>query len=141
MYAGRAFKCGISLRSFIETAKTDHLVFKQEIYRVFIDRSDKTESDFASHKGCCLGKWYYEGDGRVCFSKLPGYAEIKPPHMRVHEYGRAAVAAYHAGDIATGVKELRRMEQASMEVLNFLENMATSGESDPSVLCVGELLR
>jgi chromosome segregation ATPase len=130
-----------SLRSFVETAKTDHLVFKQEIYRVFIGRSDKTASDFASHKGCRLGKWYYEGDGKGCFSKLPGYAEIEPPHMRVHEYGRAAVVAYCAGDIATGVKELGRMEQASMEVLNFLEKMAASGESDPSVLCVGELLR
>ncbi len=130
-----------SLRSFVETAKTDHLVFKQEIYRVFINRSDKTESDFASHKGCRLGKWYYEGDGKGCFSKLPGYAEIEPPHMRVHEYGRAAVAAYRSGDIATGVKELGRMEQASMEVLNFLEKMAASGENDPSVLCVGELIR
>ncbi|GAB1395030.1 methyl-accepting chemotaxis protein [Rhodocyclaceae bacterium] len=130
-----------SLRSFVETAKTDHLVFKQEIYRVFINRSDKSESDFASHKGCRLGKWYYEGDGKGCFSRLPGYAEIEPPHMRVHEYGRAAVAAYRVGDIATGVKELGRMEQASMEVLNFLEKMAASGENDPSVLCVGELLR
>ena len=126
-----------ALRSFVETAKTDHLVFKQEIYRVFLGVSDKNPGDFASHKSCRLGKWYYEGDGKDCFSRLPGYAEIEPPHVRVHNHGHAAVSCYRSGDIEKGIGELSEMERASMEVLANLEQMAVSGENNPAVLCIG----
>jgi predicted nucleic acid-binding Zn-ribbon protein len=126
-----------ALRSFVETAKTDHLVFKQEIYRVFLGLSDKGAGDFASHTGCRLGKWYYEGDGKACFSKLPGYREVEPPHKRVHQCGQMAVAAYRSGDIEASVGLLAEMERASMEVLAQLETMAGAGEGDPSILCVG----
>jgi hypothetical protein len=125
-----------ALRSFVETAKTDHLVFKQYIYRVFLGISDKSAEDFASHKTCRLGKWYYEGDGRECFSKLPGYAAVEPPHKRVHEFGRAAVVAFRAGDGEIGVANLAQMETASMEVLAALDLIAASGENDPSLLCI-----
>jgi chromosome segregation ATPase len=126
-----------ALRSFVETAKTDHLVFKQEIYRVFLGVSDKGPDDFASHTACRLGKWYYTGDGKDCFSRLPGYMDVEPPHKRVHEHGRAAVGAFRAGDTDGGIRGLAEMERASMEVLNQLERMAAAGENDPTVLCVG----
>jgi len=126
-----------ALRSFVETAKTDHLVFKQEIYRVFLGVSDKGPDDFASHNACRLGKWYYEGDGKACFSRLPGYADVEPPHKRVHEYGRTAVSGYRSGDLDAGVLGLAEMERASMEVLSQLERMASAGEDNPAVLCIG----
>jgi hypothetical protein len=125
-----------ALRSFVETAKTDHLVFKQQIYLVFLGISDKTADNFSSHTTCRLGKWYYEGDGRECFSKLSGYTSVEGPHKRVHEHGRAAVAAYRDGDVDAGVANLAQMEQASMEVLAALDLIAASGENDPSLLCV-----
>jgi len=126
-----------ALRSFVETAKVDHLVFKMEIYKVFLGLTDKAESDFASHTGCRLGKWYYEGDGRHCFSKLPGYTGVEQPHIEVHKHGVAAVRAFRAGDHDTGLAELGRMEAASMLVLRNLETMAASGGNDPSILCAG----
>ena len=125
-----------ALRSFVETAKKDHLVFKMEIYRVFLGTSDKGPDDFASHTGCRLGKWYYEGDGKACFSVLPGYAEVEPPHKRVHAHGQSAVRALRAGDLDKGLEEVGEMERASMEVLDQLERMAKAGEGDPSILCV-----
>jgi hypothetical protein len=128
-----------ALRSFVETAKKDHLVFKMEIYRVFLGVSDKGPEDFASHTVCRLGKWYYDGDGKACFSQLPGYAAVEPPHMRVHSHGKAAVQAYRAGDILKGLNELGEMERASMEVLNHLETMASSGENDPGILCTASI--
>ena len=97
----------IALRSFVETAKTDHLVFKMEIYRVFLGLSDKQADDFARDKVCRLGKWYYEGDGKVYFSRLPGYSQLEPPHLRVHAHGKAAVEALRAGDLARGLASLR----------------------------------
>ncbi len=127
-----------ALRSFVETAKKDHLVFKMEIYRVFMGISDKNADDFSSHTGCRLGKWYYEGDGRDCFSKLPGYADVEPPHKRVHAHGQAAVRCFRAGDPTAGLAELGEMERASMGVLDSLETMAKAGEGDPGILCLGQ---
>lgn len=128
----------VALRSFVETAKMDHIVFKQEVYRVFLGASDKQAADFSSHTGCRLGKWYYEGDGKSCFSKLPGYRDVESPHKQVHEHGRSAVKAYRSGDLKSAILELAAMENASMEVLHSLEIMAASGENDPSILCIGE---
>jgi chromosome segregation ATPase len=125
-----------ALRSFVETAKKDHLVFKMEIYRVFMGVSEKNAEDFASHTGCRLGKWYYEGDGKECFSRLAGYTEVEPPHKRVHAHGQNAVRLFRAGDLAAGLAEVGEMERASMEVLAQLETMAAAGERDPSILCV-----
>jgi chromosome segregation ATPase len=126
-----------ALRSFVETAKKDHLVYKMEIYRVFLGLSDKGPDDFASHTACRLGKWYYEGDGKQNFSRLPGYAAVEPPHLEVHAHGKAAVRAFRAGDIETGITEIAQMEHASIAVLNHLETMAAAGEQDPSILCAG----
>jgi hypothetical protein len=128
-----------ALRSFVETAKKDHLVFKMEIYRVFLGVSDKGPDDFASHTGCRLGKWYYEGDGKACFSRLPGYTAVEPPHMKVHSHGKAAVQAYRSGNLVDGLAELGEMERSSMEVLNQLETMANAGESNPGILCTSDM--
>ena len=126
-----------ALRSFAETAKKDHLVYKMEIYRVFLGLSDKGPDDFASHTACRLGKWYFEGDGKASFSKLPGYRELDPPHQRVHAHGKEAVRAFHDGDLDTGIAAIAQMEEASIEVLNHLETMAAAGERDSSALCLG----
>ncbi len=124
-----------ALRSFVETAKVDHLVFKMEIYKVFLGLSNKTESEFASHTSCRLGKWYYEGDGKNCFSRLPGYQGVESPHVAVHQHGVSAVRHFHAGNQQAGLAELGRMEAASAQVLQNLEVMADSGQKDPGILC------
>ena len=126
-----------ALRSFVETAKVDHLVFKMEIYKVFMGLSDKNEGDFASHTSCRLGKWYYEGDGRDCYSQLQGYQAVEPPHIDVHKHGVAAVRLFRAGEYAQSLDELGKMEAASRGVLKNLEIMAASGDRDPTVLCAG----
>jgi hypothetical protein len=60
-------------------AKIDHIVFKFRIYLAVFGMLDLKAGDVATHTGCRLGKWYYEGEGQACFSKLPGYREIEPP--------------------------------------------------------------
>lgn len=125
---------GAGLRSFTELAKIDHLVYKFEIYKVFMGISEKKAEDFASHKGCRLGRWYYEGEGRTCFSKLDGYQAMETPHQQVHQYGRDAVSQLLGGDFTGGAQQLTRMEEASMEVLACLSRMAAAGLNDP--LCL-----
>ena len=124
-----------ALRSFVELAKVDHLIFKFEVYRVFFGLSPKTSGDFADHNACRLGKWYYGGEGRECFSLLAGYREVEAPHKAVHAHAHAALDAFHAGDMVAGLEEMGRMEHASQEVIAGLEMMAANGERDSSILC------
>ncbi|OAI27342.1 MULTISPECIES: methyl-accepting chemotaxis protein [Methylomonas] len=124
-----------SLRSFCELAKLDHLIYKFEVYKVLFRLSSKTIRDFAEHTECRLGKWYYQGEGRACFSKLPGYSEIEQPHMTVHQAALKALTAHTAGDDQTMLASVGRMEQASLDVLSNLEKIAHSAEVDAGVLC------
>ena len=119
-----------ALRSFVEVAKLDHL-----IYKVYLGVSKKQPEDFASHTACRLGKWYYEGDGRDCFSRLPGYREIEPAHVRFHKQGVEAVRSFYAGQYDDGLDKILDLEQARLKVLEELEHMAAAGKSDPNLLC------
>lgn len=124
-----------ALRGFVELAKTDHMVYKFSVYQVLMGHSKKTAEDFVNHHNCRLGKWYFEGEGRDCFSKLPGYKEMDVPHKAVHSYGKDAVTAFHEGNIPRAIESVKEMEDASMLVLDNLEQMASSAEANSDLLC------
>ncbi|MFA6121516.1 MAG: methyl-accepting chemotaxis protein [Sideroxydans sp.] len=124
-----------ALRSFVEVAKIDHILYKFEIYKVFMNISDRKADSFASHQGCRLGKWYFEGEGKDCFSKLDGYQAVANPHHNFHQNGKDAVTAFHAGDPLRGMELVAKMESDSMAVLAALERIAIAGEADNSLLC------
>lgn len=127
-----------ALRSFVELAKTDHLVFKFNIYQVMMGVSDMNPDEFSDHTRCRLGKWYYEGEGHACFSKLAGFRELEEPHRAVHRHALEALAQHADGNVDNALRELKSMEEASMLVLQCLENMAIAVETDNSLLCHGE---
>ena len=124
-----------ALRSFVEVAKIDHILYKFEIYKVFMNISDRRADTFASHTACRLGKWYFEGEGKDCFSRLDGYTAVANPHQSFHQNGKEAVAAFHAGEQLRGMDLVGRMETDSMMVLAALERVAVAGEGDNSLLC------
>jgi chromosome segregation ATPase len=124
----RATIRGTALRAFVEVAKVDHLIYKMEIYKVFMGLSQKTAADFSSHTACRLGKWYYEGDGKDCFSTLDAYKDIELPHKNVHTSGKSAVEKFFEGDFDQALQYANQMEQASSQVLRDLESMAVEGE-------------
>jgi hypothetical protein len=127
---------GSSLKSFVEVAKVDHLVFKFRIYLGLFGLEAVDPNTVASHTTCRLGKWYYEGEGRECFSRLDGYREIEAPHIDVHRYGIEALRARIAGNSGDMLRHVEAMEQASFRVLDNLQRMAEVADSDPSVLCI-----
>jgi len=118
-----------ALRTFVEVAKVDHLIYKAEIYKVFMGLSEKNAADFSSHTACRLGKWYYEGDGKELFAGYAGYKGIEAPHKAVHASGKDAVERYRSGDFLAGLNCVTEMENASRQVLEELEKLASSGES------------
>jgi hypothetical protein len=127
---------GSALTSFVEVAKVDHLVFKFRIYLGLFGLEQVNPEQVASHTACRLGQWYYEGEGRECFSRLDGYRDIEAPHIDVHRYGIEALRARQAGDNAAMLRHVQAMEQASLRVLDNLQRMAEGAVSNPSVLCI-----
>ena len=125
-----------ALKSFTELAKMDHLIYKFEIYKVLTGVSAKRAEEFASHTGCRLGKWYYEGEGKQCFADLDGYRAMEKPHGEVHLFGREAVNLHGKGDMIAATAQLARMEAASAEVLSCLERMSVHGQNSPDILCL-----
>jgi len=124
-----------ALRSFVEVAKIDHIIYKFEIYKVFMGISDRDADSFAPHTDCRLGKWYFDGEGKSCFSKLDGYAAMANPHQAFHQHGREAVTAFRSGDPLRGIELVGQLEADSMEVLSALERVAVAVEGDSSLLC------
>jgi len=113
----------VAKKNFFELVKIDHLVFKFEVYKVIFGISNKKADEFASHKTCRLGKWYYEGEGKKNFSHLPGYRDIDKPHAEVHDFGRQAINMFFIGDMAKCAEMLRQMESSSAVVIDKLNNL------------------
>jgi hypothetical protein len=124
-----------ALRSFVEVAKIDHILYKFDIYKVFMGISDRQADSFSSHTGCRLGKWYYEGEGKDCFSRLDGYTTVANPHQAFHQYGKDSVSEFRSGNALRGMDLVEKMEAASMDVLAGLERIAVAGEAESSLLC------
>ncbi len=124
-----------ALRGFVELAKLDHLAFKFRVYQQIAEPSSGVGEPLPDHHGCRLGVWYYQGEGRDCFSQLSGYRDLERPHQMVHEHGNAAIDALRHQQLDRLAHHLDQMEQASMKVLQELERMAQAGELDKSLLC------
>jgi hypothetical protein len=127
---------GSSLRGFCDLAKLDHLVFKMRLYKVLFGLDTGKAGAFASHTECRLGKWYYEGEGRECFAKLPGFREVEAPHVRVHQAAQDALGAFAEGDAVRVAEAAAEMERASLGVLAGLERMAMASDEGVT-LCSG----
>ena len=116
-------------------AKVDHLVFKFRIYMGLFGIADLKPGQVAAHTDCRLGKWYYEGEGRACFSQLAGYKELEAPHIDVHKFGVAAVEAKADGDLAGVLRNVEAMEAASVRVVENLDRMSDVAMKEPALLC------
>ncbi len=124
-----------ALRTFVELAKLDHLIFKFAVYEQFMGNKEPNPDSVVHWTACRLGKWYYEGEGHHCFSQLPGYKEIEEPHKKVHEGAAAALAALVQEDVDQAFDKLEYMEDASLEVQNNLSRIADAGDDNQELLC------
>lgn len=124
-----------ALRGFVSGVKVDHMVFKMSIYNVFMGVTDLKSDDLSDHHNCRLGKWYYEGEGVQCFSKINGYQQVEEPHKEVHVQGKKALYSLEQGNFSEGLEFLKKMESASLDVQMALEQIAQSADKDNSLTC------
>ena len=116
---------GLSLpKLVIHLAKSDHVIWKKRLASMLVGRAELHSSELADHHQCRLGKWY----DNVTDPLLTGRAEFRElvgPHKIVHEAGKLAVDLYNGGDLSGALRELRRVNEASQDVLRILTALGT----------------
>ncbi len=113
--------------AYAELANIEELALKLEVYKVLLGLSDLGPDALPDETQCRLGRWYYEGEGKAEFSRLPGYREMEGPHKAVHDHARQAVERYRGGDPAGALEALTRMEQANLTVMAGMQRILASG--------------
>lgn len=108
----------MSIQQFFNTVKIDHVLWKEAIYIHLLNNDD--ENCVNQHTECRLGKWYYQGEGRK-FAGSEAFRRLEEPHKLVHQSGRLALAANMAGDQDAVVKYIQQMEQASVDVIKYID--------------------
>jgi len=109
--------------SFIELIKMDHILFKLDVYKVFLGVSKKSASDLSEHTECRFGQWYYQGEGNRTLSQNLSFKKLEHPHKLVHEKAKEALNIHITGDIATATKALSEMEHSSLELMSILDEL------------------
>lgn len=115
-----------SYRSFIQTVKLDHIVWKSDVYAVICGMSNKAIDAFADHTMCRLGKWYYS-TGRSQLSGNSAYKALEKPHEQVHKKGVQALHNIQQGDEQAALDALLEMEKASATVMQCLDDLSRQG--------------
>jgi hypothetical protein len=114
---------GIADKVFVSLAKTDHVVYKNNVYALIFGE----ESDFKAvdHHSCRLGKWYNQGVGKELFSGMPSYGPLDKPHGIVHDEANLLAKECGGGKVVCSISEIearvRRIEAASKDVFKYLD--------------------
>lgn len=107
-----------STRSFLDTVKLDHAVWKQSLYKLV--EAEAFEEKVSEHTVCRLGNWYYKGAGTQ-YKGLRSFALLDEPHKQVHEYGKNALRCGKSSDTFAMIDAIKAMEKASCEVVYQLD--------------------
>lgn len=122
---------------FTTLVKVDHIIFKHNIYSTIINQDAERAAKVTNHRGCRMGKWYYEGDGKELFSHTSSYKKMEAPHTMVHDKALATVTcATHQDCLAEKnqtmiVNNMSAMEQSSKELFVLLDAMVE--EANPGI--------
>ncbi len=112
--------------SFIELIKMDHLLYKLDVYKVFLGVSTISSTDLAAHTECRFGKWYFEGEGAQALGSNPIFIKLNIPHKQVHQHAKDALDIHTTGDDLEATKCLSQMENASLELMSLLDDLRDS---------------
>jgi len=107
---------------FFELFKSDHerMVLRVHAHIRGIDRLDP--NILGDFKGCSLGRWFYEGEGKV-FSSNPVFKEFEEVHKRVHAIAKDIVLAHDSGDFEREQKLLTDFENEIEKLNELLDRM------------------
>lgn len=113
----------LSSIALLHLSKADHILWKWRIYNMFLGLENVEPSEVSSHKDCRLGKWYTAKKTIERFGQLQDYQELEQYHARVHESAKLAVQAYATGNIQLADLHLKEVDQASEQVLFYINKL------------------
>ncbi|TWT81061.1 Methyl-accepting chemotaxis protein PctB [Planctomycetes bacterium CA13] len=111
---------------FLTLAKLDHVIWKVCTYHSLLE--DRRMCNYVDSSNCRLGKWHSEGEGHHRFSHTPSFKTLNAPHAVVHDSVLDVFECIDQSDEASRDYDkvkvaLERMESASYEVFDALDNM------------------
>ncbi len=113
----------LSSIALLQLSKADHILWKWRIYNMFLGLENVEPSDVSSHRDCRLGKWYTSARTVERFGHLQEYSELDAYHLRVHESAKLAAETFKVGNIQQAEAHLKEVDQASKQVLYFINNL------------------
>lgn len=113
----------LSSRALLMLSKTDHILWKWRIYNMLLGLENVSPEDISSHENCRLGKWYRDKATIDRMGHYDSYKEIEEPHKNVHEFAKQASEAYQSGDVHTAEYYLRKLEEASEQVIHHIDDL------------------
>lgn len=112
-----------SIRTFVQTVKLDHIVWKIDVYGVILGINHKPIEEFADHTNCRFGRWYTSA-GRDTYGNKMEFRSIDKPHAEVHKAGVEAMNKMKEGNKTECLALLHKMEKASEEVVELLDKLS-----------------
>ncbi len=110
---------------YLNSAKLDHVKFKQSGYKAVILKESDTE--MSDHINCSFGKWY-ASEGQSFFGNNSIYKRIQAPHALVHssiidviELTRDNQLMSHTEEV---IKKFEQAEQASIEMFQLMDDLS-----------------
>lgn len=106
-------------------AKIDHIMFKQRVIDTCMGDDDWKSGEVPDHHNCRLGKWY-DGISDPAIRALPAFTALVEPHKVVHASAKAALDAAAVNDLDAMTKNLKQLDDASVQVLGGLEDLSVA---------------
>lgn len=113
----------LSSIALLQLSKADHILWKWRIYNMFLGLENVQPNDVSSHTDCRLGKWYTSARSVERFGHLQDYRDLDAYHLHVHESAKLAAEAYKVGNIEQAEVHLKEVDQASKQVLHYINNL------------------
>jgi methyl-accepting chemotaxis protein len=110
------------IERLIDTTKNDHRAFVARIADAMAGRNRLTAAELSDHHTCRLGRWYDSVTDEVLLS-LPAFPDLLEPHRRVHDKGRAVLAALEEGRTVDARAAMGELEALSREILDRLDRL------------------
>ncbi|MDD2698950.1 MAG: methyl-accepting chemotaxis protein [Arcobacteraceae bacterium] len=122
----------ISNKIFINLAKLDHVIYKNNLYQLIFGDSNKFNA--VDHHNCRLGKWYDTGLGKEQFSHVKSFKGLEPFHKIVHDEANA-LAHECSGNNVVCTKQIiedkiEKIENSSHGVFEYLDRILEEKNND-----------
>lgn len=115
----------ISNKIFINLAKLDHVIYKNNLYQLIFGENNKFKG--VDHHNCRLGKWYETGLGKEQFSHVKSYRGLESFHKIVHDEANALAHECSGSNVVCTKQiiedKILKIEDSSHHVFEYLDKI------------------